>query len=107
MGEIIVGVGAWLGSGLGADKMKMMVGRGRSLPLREIAEHLQIAYGAARVRVHRLRERFRGIASEYVATLQPEERNEIKRFFRRAEFELTQSTSSNPSAQPVLREQSQ
>ncbi|HKR09090.1 MAG TPA: hypothetical protein VJS39_07875, partial [Gemmatimonadaceae bacterium] len=104
---VIVGLAQRVSTELSADEMKMMVGIGRHLPLREIAGQLQISYGAARVRVHRLRERFRRIAGEYVATLAPEQKNEITRFFRRAEFELMPSTSNNPSAQPVLREQSQ
>ena len=106
-GAVIVGLARCVAAELTADEMKMMVGIGRHLPLREIADQLQITYGAARVRVHRLRERFRRVASDYVATLKPEERKEITRFFRRAEFELTPSTSNNSRAQPVLREQSQ
>lgn len=104
---VIVGLARCVAAELSAAEMKMMVGIGRHMPLREIADQLQITYGAARVRVHRLRERFRRIASEYVATLEPEEKAEITRFFRRAEFELTPSTSNNQSAQPVLREQNQ
>jgi len=103
----IVGLARCVAAELSDDEMKMIVGIGRHIPLREIADQLQITYGAARVRVHRLRERFRRIASEYVATLKPNEKNEITRFLRRAEFELTPSTSNHPSAQPVLREQSQ
>jgi DNA-directed RNA polymerase specialized sigma24 family protein len=90
---------------LSADEMKMMVGIGRHMPLREIADQLRISYGAARVRAHRLRERFRRIAGAHVATLKPEDRKEIARFFRRAEFDLAPAT--NQSAQPMLREQSQ
>ena len=104
---VIVALAQCVASALTADEMKIMVGIGRHMPLREIADQLQITYGAARVRVHRLREHFRSIASEYVATLGPEERNEIARFFRRAEFELMPSTSNNQRAQPMLREQSQ
>jgi len=91
---------------LDADEMKMMIGIGRHMPLREIADQLRITYGAARVRVHRLRERFRRIVVQYFATLKPEDKNEIARFFRRAEFDLT-SAAVHQSAQPVLREQSQ
>ena len=104
---VIVGLAQCVAGELSADEMKMMVGIGRHMPLREIADQLQITYGAARVRVHRLRERFRRIASDYVATLESEEKAEILRFFRRAEFELTPSTSNNQRAQPVLREKSQ
>jgi hypothetical protein len=54
--------------------------------------------------VHRLRERFRRIAVRYFASLKPEEKNEIARFFRRAEFELS-SAPVHQNAQPGLREQ--
>ena len=84
----------------------MIIGIGRHMPLREVADQMRISYGAARVRVHRLRERFRKIASRYVATLKPEEKKEITRFFRRAEFELPLAPT-HQSAQPALREQSQ
>ncbi|HZI41067.1 MAG TPA: sigma-70 family RNA polymerase sigma factor [Gemmatimonadaceae bacterium] len=104
---VILGLARCVATELSADEMRMMIGIGRHIPLREIADQLQITYGAARVRVHRLRERFRRIASEYVATLKADERNEITRFFRRAEFELMPSASNNSSTQPVLREQSQ
>ncbi|HJP86145.1 MAG TPA: hypothetical protein VJ852_09160 [Gemmatimonadaceae bacterium] len=91
---------------LDADEMKMMIGIGRHMPLREIADQLRISYGAARVRVHRLRERFRRIVVQYFATLKPEDKNEIARFFRRAELDLS-SAPIHQSAQPVLREQNQ
>jgi hypothetical protein len=104
---VIVGLAQCVARELTAEEMKMMIGIGRHMPLREIADQLHITYGAARVRVHRLRERFRRIAAEYVSSLKPDERNEITRFFRRAEFELTPSTSNNPGTQPVLREQNQ
>jgi len=91
---------------LDANEMTMMIGIGRHMPLREIAEQVGISYGAARVRVHRLRERFRGIASDYLATLEPEGKKELSRFFRRAELELP-AAPVHQSAQRVLRERSQ
>jgi RNA polymerase sigma factor (sigma-70 family) len=103
---VIAGLAHCVASELDADEMKMMIGIGRHMPLREIADQLRITYGAARVRVHRLRERFRRIAVRYFATLKPEEKNEIARFFRRAEFDLS-SAAVHQSAQRVLREQSQ
>ena len=83
----------------------MMIGIGRHMPLREIAEQVGISYGAARVRVHRLRERFRGIASDYLATLEPEQKKELSRFFRRAELELPPAPV-HQSAQRAQREPS-
>jgi RNA polymerase sigma factor (sigma-70 family) len=103
---IVTGLARCVAAELSADEMKMMIGIGRHMPLREIAEQLGISYGAARVRVHRLRERFHGIASRYVATLKLEERREVARFFRRAEFDLPPAPV-HQSAQPLLREQSQ
>lgn len=73
---------------LSPEEMTMLVCVGRHVPLREIADQLGISYGAARVRLHRLRERFRNIAIEYVASLKVNERHELERFFRRAEVSL-------------------
>lgn len=70
---------------LSNDEMIMMVGIGRHLPLRDLAEQLGITYAAARVRLHRLRQRFRKLAIQYMVTLKADERREIERFFRRAE----------------------
>ena len=91
---------------LDTHDMKMMIGIGRHMPLREIADQLGISYGTARVRVHRLRERFRRIVVRYLATLKPDDKNEITRFFRRAEFDMA-SAPVHQNAQPMLREQSQ
>ena len=79
---------------LTADEMMMMVGVGRHLPLRDMAEQLGISYGAARVRLHRLRDRFRKLAIEYMITLKPDERREIERFFRRAEIHLAEPSTA-------------
>jgi DNA-directed RNA polymerase specialized sigma24 family protein len=76
------------------DETIMIVGVGRHMPLREMADQLGITYGAARVRLHRLRERFRKLASQYVVTLKPDEAREMERFFRRANVRLGQQSSS-------------
>ena len=75
---------------LTSEEMAMMVGIGRHVPLRDVAEQLGVTYGATRVRLHRLRERFRKLAIEYMEALKSEERREIERFFRRAEVRLTE-----------------
>ena len=62
----------------------LMLGLSRHVPLRDLAERAGTTYGAARVRVHRLRERFLKLARQYVATLDADERREMERFFRRA-----------------------
>lgn len=69
----------------------MMVGVGRHVPLRDVAEQLGVTYGAARVRLHRLRERFRKLAIEYMGALKSDDRREIERFFRRAQVRLTET----------------
>jgi RNA polymerase sigma factor (sigma-70 family) len=104
--SVISALARRVGAELDANEMTMMIGIGRHMPLREIAGQIGISYGAARVRVHRLRERFRGIAASYLATLEPEEKDELSRFFRRAELELPPAPV-HQSAQRVLREQSQ
>jgi RNA polymerase sigma factor (sigma-70 family) len=73
---------------LSPEEMTMLVCLGRHVPLREIADQLGISYGAARVRLHRLRERFRKIAIEHLASLKINDRFELERFFRRAEVSL-------------------
>lgn len=76
---------------LTSEEMTMMVGVGRHVPLRDLADQLGVTYGAARVRLHRLRERFRKLAIEYMGALKSEERREIERFFRRAQVRLTET----------------
>lgn len=70
------------------DELVMLICVERHLPLREIAEQLGITYAAVRVRLHRLRERFRKLAIEHVHALKADERQELERFFRRAEVSL-------------------
>jgi RNA polymerase sigma factor (sigma-70 family) len=71
----------------------MMICLGRHMPLREIAEQLGLSYGAARVRLHRLRERFRKLTFDHIRTLKTGEREELERFFRRAEVDLTRAST--------------
>jgi RNA polymerase sigma factor (sigma-70 family) len=77
---------------LSREEMTMLIRVGRHLPLREIADQLGISYGAARVRLHRLRERVRKDVIEHVNTLKADERRELERFFRRGEVSLTPRT---------------
>ncbi|MDB4912419.1 MAG: hypothetical protein JWM95_63 [Gemmatimonadetes bacterium] len=69
---------------LSTSELALMVGLGHRIPLRELAAQAGISYGAARVRVHRLRARFLVVAMAYVASLDAEEQREMMRFFRRA-----------------------
>lgn len=70
----------------------MMICLGRHMPLREIADQLGITYGTARVRLHRLRERFRKLTLEHMRSLKPDEREELESFFRRADVSLTRES---------------
>lgn len=87
----IAGLAAKSAKLLTRDEMVMLVCVGRHVPLREIGAQLGISYAAARVRLHRLRERFRKLAIDYLATLRPDERRELERFFRRAEVVLSRA----------------
>ncbi len=75
-------------SELSQEEIIMMVGLGRYIPLRDLAEQLGMSYGAARVRLSRLRERFIKLAMQYVETLESTEKREVERFFRRADVRL-------------------
>jgi DNA-binding Lrp family transcriptional regulator len=66
------------------EELTMMMGVGRHVPLRDLAEQLGITYGAARVRLSRLRARFLKLALQYLRTLEETEAKEMERFFRRA-----------------------
>ena len=85
----IVGLAEKSATELNRDDMIMMIAVGRHMPLRDIANQLGISYGAARVRLHRLRARFGKLAVEYVQTLKSDEKREIERFFRRAQLPLS------------------
>jgi len=84
----IARLAARLARELTRDELVMLICVERHLPLREIAEQLGITYAAIRVRLHRLRERFRKLAIEHVHALKPDERHELERFLRRAEVNL-------------------
>ena len=73
---------------LSQEEIIMIVGVGRHIPLRDLAEQLGMTYGAARVRLSRLRERFLKLAIQYVGSLASTEKREIERFFRRADIRL-------------------
>jgi RNA polymerase sigma factor (sigma-70 family) len=78
----------WSAQTLSDVEAALMIGLGHRVPLRELAEQTGLSYGAARIRVHRLRERFRKLVTQYVASLGPDERREMQRFFKRANITL-------------------
>lgn len=80
-------------SELSREELILMVGIGLHIPLRDLAEQLGLTYGAARVRLSRLRERFVRLAIQYVKNLEPAEKREIERFFRRADVRLERGPS--------------
>jgi DNA-directed RNA polymerase specialized sigma24 family protein len=84
----VAGLAMKCASQLSRDEMAMMIAVSRHVPLREIAGQIGVSYAAARVRLHRLRERLKKIALEHVRSLKPAERLELERFFRRAEIGL-------------------
>jgi hypothetical protein len=88
----------WSAQTLSDLEAALMIGLGNRVPLRELAEQNGISYGAARIRVHRLRERFRKLVTQYVASLGTDERREMQRFFKRAN--ITLQTGAAMTAEP-------
>lgn len=82
-------------SELTREELTLMIGVGQYIPLRSLAEQLGLSHGAARVRLSRLRERFIKLAVQYLTTLEPREKREIERFFRRADVRLGPTTSDS------------
>ena len=85
-------------SELTQEEIIMMVGIGRHVPLRDLAAQLGMTYGAARVRLSRLRERFVNLAIQYVGNLERAEKKEIERFLRRADIQVDSDFSEQPGA---------
>ena len=79
---------------LSRDETVMLICVGRHVPLREIAGQVGVSYGTARVRLHRLRERFRKRAMEHLRSLKPDERMELEKFFRRAGVNLSRPAAT-------------
>ena len=84
LSDAIVKLARWSALTLAADDLTMMIGVSHHVPLRDLAAQAGITYGAARVRVHRLRERFRRLVLQHVEELDAGERREVERFLRRA-----------------------
>jgi hypothetical protein len=82
----IVKLAEWSALALREDELALMIGVSRHVPLRDLAVQAGVTYGAARVRVHRLRERFRKLVLQHVTSLEAEEQREVERFLRRAGF---------------------
>ena len=80
----VMKLAAWSAQALREDELALMVGVSHHVPMREIAVQLEISYAATRVRLHRLRERFRKLVLQHVTSLDGEEQREVERFLRRA-----------------------
>jgi hypothetical protein len=76
------------------EELRLMLAVGRHMPLREFAEQHGLSYANARVRLHRLRARFAKLAIQHIELLQPVERREVERFFRRAGVRLGATSDS-------------
>jgi DNA-directed RNA polymerase specialized sigma24 family protein len=90
----ILKLARWSAAELRADELALMVGVSHHVPLRDVAAQLGISYVAARVRLHRLRDRFRKLVLQHVATLEAEERREVERFLCRAGIDLESRASA-------------
>ena len=84
LGVAVGKLAEWSALLLRPEELVLMIGVSRHVPLRDVARQLGISYAAARVRVHRLRERFRTLVLQHVASLDPNEKREVERFLRRA-----------------------
>jgi DNA-directed RNA polymerase specialized sigma24 family protein len=80
----VMKLAAWSAQALREDELALMVGVSNHVPMRELAAQLGVTYAATRVRVHRLRERFRKLVLQHVTSLDMVEQREVERFLRRA-----------------------
>jgi DNA-directed RNA polymerase specialized sigma24 family protein len=83
---------------LSEGELHLCVGMARQIPIRELAEQLGIAYGTARVRVSRLRDRLEKIIRQHTATLVDDERREVDRFIRRSGIDVRGRRNSHEEA---------
>lgn len=73
-----------LGAELSEGERQMLTWVGNAVPMREIAAWLGIGYGAAKVRLSRLRSRLRVRALRHVGECEGDEREQLVDFFRRS-----------------------
>jgi DNA-directed RNA polymerase specialized sigma24 family protein len=76
-------------SELAPEDLALLVGVNRYIPLRKLAEEMNISHGAARARLSRLRRRLVNLAGQYVDSLELSERREVLRFLRRANVRVS------------------
>jgi DNA-directed RNA polymerase specialized sigma24 family protein len=85
------------------EESALAIGVSRHVPMRELAAQAGISYSAARVRLHRLREKFRRLVLQHVQSLELEERREMLRFLRRAGIALDVPDITPRSARGTTR----
>lgn len=95
---------AVLNTTLTDEERTLVAWLGEWVPQTTIARWLGISFGAARVRVHRLRQRLRTVALKYAAGLNAAERRELDRYLERRTSHQAQSgtpqTKRNPPPDP-------
>lgn len=102
MGVALSALASAATAALNETETRLMVGLSRHIPLRDLADQSGITYGAARVRVHRLRERLVAVAFTLRQTLPPDGQRELDRFFRRAGVALARpAKDTRPSSPPA------
>lgn len=100
VGVVVAKLAAMAAVALNDTETRLMVGMSRNVPLRDLADQAGISYGAARVRIHRVRARFMALTSQFRETLAPEEQQELDRFLRRAGVALDARASAIPPITP-------
>lgn len=85
-------------------ELGLLVGQAHHIPLRELAEQVGITHGAARVRVHRLREKLHKLALQHDPLLDDDERRELRRFLRRAGIMLETDSAVPHGRRPSCRD---
>lgn len=86
---------------LSASERQMLTWVSHDVPMREIAQWLEISYAAAKVRLSRTRSRMRQRALRHVNECEGDERAELLDFFRRsAGVERHAASESSRAAEP-------
>lgn len=80
-------------SELSREDLSLLAGVNRYIPLRKLAEEMNITHGAARVRLSRLRQRLAKAAFEHLDSLEMSDRREVLRFLTRAKVRVVHANS--------------
>lgn len=85
-----------LGAELSASERQMLTWVGNAVPMRDIAQWLELNYAAAKVRLSRTRSRLRARALRHVNECTGDERAELIDFFRRSVGEMRGAARARP-----------